>query len=208
MLTNPTTNTNLPEYAYYDYTRADLTPEARLVHACMMAWETNSPKGQIWKVVQTITDSDLFRGHAAPQQKIKTPLEFVVSGVRALRANLDTNNPAGPFTAEADAFALSGSSLTNPDSDSPLLRMGRMLLFDREAPDGYPEDGPGWISGGTLAERIRWVQSFCIANGLDGHKSTGSYRINDAGNSVCNPVQLLQAKLSSENWTTAESVAN
>ena len=24
-------------------------PEAALVYQCMLAWETNSPKGQIWK---------------------------------------------------------------------------------------------------------------------------------------------------------------
>ena len=38
-----------------------------------------------------------------------------------------------------------------------------MLLFDRQDPNGYPEDAPGWISGGTLAERIRWIQTYCLA---------------------------------------------
>ena len=37
-----------------------------------------------------------------------------------------------------------------------------MVLFDRDDPNGYPEDGPGWISAGTLAERMRWIQTYCM----------------------------------------------
>jgi len=202
---NPTTLTNLPEYAFYNYTQPGLSAEAQLVHACMMAWETNSPKGQIWKVVKTITDSDLFRSHeAALGQKVKTPLEYTVSAIRALHSSTNGTGLDGSFTSDTDGIAVSGTSLDTVDGDSPLLRMGTMLLFDREAPDGYPEDGPAWISAGTLAERIRWIQSYCIAVGQNGH--TGS--TNDAGNTVCSPVALLQAKLSAPNWTSATAVAN
>jgi uncharacterized protein (DUF1800 family) len=202
---NPTTVVDQPEYDFYDYRRVDLSPEARLVHACMMAWETNSPKGQIWKVIETITDSDLFRSHAAFSQKVKTPLEYTVSAIRALRASTNGSGATGSFTAETDGLAISGTSLTNPDDgDTPLVRMGTMLLFDREAPDGYPEDGPAWISAGTLAERIRWMQSFCIASGQSGHSGTS----NDAGNSTSNPVRLLQSKLPSGSWKDAGAVAD
>ncbi|MCX6895057.1 MAG: DUF1800 family protein [Verrucomicrobia bacterium] len=202
---NPSTDSNTVEYAFYNYTAGNLTPEAQLVHDCMLAWETNSPKGQIWKVLKVITDSDLFRTHAAAQQKVKTPLEFLISAVRALRSSTNGTGVNGTFTADTDGLAISGTSLTSEDADSPLLRMGNMRLFDRDAPDGYPEDGPAWISAGTLAERIRWIQSYCIASGQTGH--TGS-STNDAGNSVCNPVQLLQAKLPSSSWTNATAVAN
>lgn len=201
---NPTTLTNLSEYSFYDYTQPNLTPEAQLVHACMMAWETNSPKGQIWKVVKTITDSDLFRSHSALSQKVKTPLEFTVSAIRALRSSTNGSGLNGSFTADTDGLAISGASLDNTDADSALLRMGTMLLFDREAPDGYPEDGPAWISAGTLAERIRWTQSYSIALGQSGHVGT----INDAGNSLCNPVVLLQARLPPAGWTNAVVVAD
>ncbi len=201
---NPTTLTNLAEYAYYDYTAPNLSPEAQLVRNCMMAWETNSPKGQVWKVLKVITDSELFRTHAAAQQKVKTPLEYLVSAVRALRSSTNGSGLNGSFTADTDGLAISGSNLSLEDGDSPLLRMGSMRLFDRDAPDGYPEDGPSWISAGTLTERIRWIQSYCIASGQTGH--TGS--TNDAGNSVCNPVQLLQAKLPAASWTNATAVAD
>src|SRR6185503_5400391 len=76
------------DFGVYDYTATDLSPEARLVKACMTAWDTaasDGRKGNIRKVLKVIFDSDLFRGHAASQQKVKTPLEFSVSAIRALR---------------------------------------------------------------------------------------------------------------------------
>jgi hypothetical protein len=207
---NPTTMTNLPEYAFYDYTRSDPTPEAQLVHNCMLAWETNSPKGQIWKVVGTIVNSDLFRSHAASMQKVKTPLEYTVSAIRALRCSTNGTGLDGSFTADTDGFAISGYDQGNTDSQTPLLRMGTMLLFDREAPDGYPEDGPAWISAGTLAERIRWIQSYCLAPGTFGHSGDqANSTTNDAQNSVCYPVRLLKAKLLlPASWTNAPAVAD
>jgi uncharacterized protein (DUF1800 family) len=205
---NPNSDPSSAAYAYYNYAAGNLTPEAQLVHDCMLAWETNSPKGQIWKVLKVITDSDLFRAHAAAQQKVKTPLEFLVSAVRALRSSTNGSGLNGTFTADTDGLAISGTSLTSEDGDSPLLRMGNMRLFDRDSPDGYPEDGPAWISAGTLAERVRWVQSYCIASGLEGHSSSVGSKVNDANNCVCNPVQLLQSKLSPPNWTNAPAVAD
>lgn len=196
---NPNGDTNSPEYAFYNYTAGNLTPEAQLVHACMMAWETNSPKGQIWKVLKVITDSDLFRSHPGSLQKVKTPLEFAISAVRALRVS--TNNYApGSFTADSDGFAIGGTSAS---SSTILSRAGNMLLFDRDAPDGYPESGPSWISAGTLCERVRYVQSLCIAPGESGH--TGSSN-NDAGNSYANPVALLQARSPTNTWLNAPAV--
>ncbi|MBI5383948.1 MAG: DUF1800 family protein [Verrucomicrobia bacterium] len=203
---NPSTRTNLPEYAFYDYTRPDLSPEAQLVHACMMAWETNSPKGQVWKVLETIVKSDLFRSHGGSMQKVKTPLEYAISAIRALRSSVDGSNRDGSFTADTDGYSISGSSAnTDNSTTSPVIRMGTMMLFDREAPDGYPEDGPAWISAGTLAERIRFIQSYCIAQGQSGH--TGGATVNDAVNCVCNPVALLQHKLPGASWTNAPAVA-
>jgi len=188
---NPSNDTNSPAYSFYNYAAGNLTPEAQLVKACMLTWETNSPRGQIWKVVKTITDSELFRTQAAAQQKIKTPLEFTVSAIRALRSSTNGSNLFGSYTAFTDGLAL----------NTPLQRIGNMLLFDRDAPDGYPEAGPPWVSAGTLAERIRWVQSYCIANGQSGHSG-------DAGNSMCDIVGLLRAKTPSTTWTNAPAVAD
>jgi uncharacterized protein (DUF1800 family) len=159
----------------YDYADAARTPEEDLVRACMLAWENppgGGPKGQLRAVLRTIFNSALFRSHLASQQKVKTPLEFAVSAVRALRAR----QPDGSFTANSDGYGL--YNLMN--------RAGRMRLFDRAEPNGYPEAGPGWISAGTLSERLRFIQS---AVGVPDN------RAGDAGaNTTADPVALLRLK--------------
>jgi len=188
---NPTTRTDLPEdYAFYDYTDPHRSAEAELVRQCMLTWENSAPQGNIRAVLSTIFNSDLFRSHTATSQKVKTPLEFVISTVRALRAQ----NPNGTATANSDGYAFA----------APLSRMGGMNLFDRDAPDGYAEDAAPWISAGTLVERIRFVQSFCIAFGSTGHANSSS----DAGNNICTPVALLKNKLPSGSWDNAGAVAD
>jgi uncharacterized protein (DUF1800 family) len=170
----------------YDYTDPNLSEEGKLVWACMRAWDTSAPRGQIRTVLRTIFDSALFRGQDGPMQKVKTPLEFTVSAIRALRAQV----PGGAFTADTDGYSLS----------TPLNRMGGMGLFNRGDPDGYPESAPGWISAGTLAERLRFVEAFCIALGQSGHT--------DAGNCICDPVGLLKLKLPEAQWSDAAAVAD
>ncbi len=182
---NPTTSADQPAYAFYDYTNPNRSEEAELVHQCMLAWENSTPKGNLRAVLNTIFSSQLFRSHAAAAQKIKTPFEFVTSSIRALRSA----NPDGTATATTDG-------LSSAFSD-PMNRMGGMLLFDRAAPDGYPEDGGPWISAGTLVERIRFVQAFL-------NTGTGD----DAGNNTCDPVALLKKKLLAGSWNNAGEVAN
>ena len=169
----------------YDFTAPQLTPEADLVRQCMMAWETNSPRGQVRKVLEVIFKSDLFRSHTAAFAKVKTPLEYTVSALRALRVSTNGTGLHGSWSADTDGTALA----------TPLQRMGGMVLFDRAEPDGYPESGAGWISAGTLAERARWTQSLLIASGQTGHNGSQSGTVNDAGNSVTSPVRLLFARL-------------
>jgi uncharacterized protein (DUF1800 family) len=172
-------------HGVYDYSDpAGLSPEGKLVRQCMEAWENGSPKGQLRAVLSTIFNSELFRTTAAAQQKVKTPLEFTVSAIRSMRSET-----AGTFTAETDG-----------DLASALNRMGSMNLFDRAEPDGYPEAAAPWISAGTLAERLRFVQAFLTAKGTGG-------RPTDAGNSFCDPVALLKTKLPQSDWNNAGAVA-
>lgn len=132
----------------YDFTDAATSPEEETIKAAMLAWENppgGGPKGQLRPVLRAILKSDLFRSTLASQQKVKTPLEFAVSALRAFRAD----NGNGTFTASTDGVGL----------QAPLNRAGRMRLFDRAEPDGYPETAAPWISAGTLAERLRYVQA-------------------------------------------------
>ncbi|MEY4387136.1 MAG: hypothetical protein RLY20_2419 [Verrucomicrobiota bacterium] len=184
---NPTTNpADTNDYAFYDYTDPNHSEEAELVHQCMLAWENSSPKGRLRDVLAVIFNSDLFRKHGGSMHKVKTPLEFVASTVRALRST----NPDGTATASTDGYSFK----------TPLNRMGSMDLFDRAEPNGYPETAPGWVSAGTLVERLRYAQSYCIVNG-------GANR-SDAGNNICDPVALLKKKTSSGTWNNAGAVAD
>lgn len=174
------------EHGVYDYADPNRSPEAELIRQCLVAWETpaaDGRKGNMRAVLSTIFNSDLFRSHGGSLQKVKTPLEFVASSIRALRAE----NGTGGHTARTDGYSF----------NSPLNRMGGMSLFNRAEPDGYPESGPPWISAGTLDERVRFVQSLLEA-------STGS----DAGNNVTDPVSLLKMKLPSNQWNDAGAVAD
>jgi uncharacterized protein (DUF1800 family) len=139
----------------YDFSDGVSTPEEDLVKACMLAWESpagGGPKGQIRQVLRVILNSALFESHLTASAKVKTPLEFAVSTIRAFRARRDD----GSFTSTIDAANIVGT-------DGILNRAGRMRLFDRAEPDGYPEDGAGWISAGTLSDRLRFVQSLALA---------------------------------------------
>jgi len=169
----------------YDFTAPQLTPEADLVRQCMMAWETNLPRGQIRKVLDVIFKSDLFRSHTAAFAKVKTPFEYTASAIRALRVSTNATGAHGSWSADTD-----GPSLV-----TPMQRMGGMVLFDRAEPDGYPESGAGWISAGTLAERVRWTQSLLISSGQTGHTGSQNGTGNDASNSAISPVRLLFARL-------------
>jgi uncharacterized protein (DUF1800 family) len=196
---NPTTRPELPEYAFYDYTNPNRSAEAELVHQCMLAWWNSNPRGQIRPVLRTIFNSELFRTRAGVSQKVKTPLEFSASVIRALRSA----NPDGSFTASTDGYSIAGTS--RDGSKAPLTRMGNMLLFDRDAPDGYPEVGASWISAGTLAERCRFVQA-ALMTATDTNKNDGMNT--SANGNVTDPVALLKKKLPAGSWNNAGSVAD
>jgi len=171
----------------YDFTDAISTLEEELVKNCMLAWENSTPRGQIREVLKVIFNSDLFGRHDASLQKARTPLEFAVSTVRALRARKED----GSFTAETDGYSVYNF----------MNRAGRMRLFDRAEPDGYPEDAPGWISAGTLAERLRFVQSALMPSGMSGKEDAGA-------NTRVDVLGLLQLKLGSTSLTDAGAVAD
>ncbi|MBI2946454.1 MAG: DUF1800 family protein, partial [Verrucomicrobia bacterium] len=134
-------------HGVYDYTQSGLSADAALVRDCMKAWDTpaaDGRKGNLRNVLKVIFNSSTFRQHLASQQKVRTPLEFTVGSVRALRAA----KPGGAgFTADC----------TGTDLNNTLIRLG-MRLFNREEPDGWSEFGQDWINSSSLIERMRFVQ--------------------------------------------------
>jgi uncharacterized protein (DUF1800 family) len=184
------------DFGVYDYTAPNLSPEAQLVKDCMNAWNTpatDGRKGNIRSVLRTIFNSALFRGHAASRQKIKTPLEFAVSAVRALRlVNADTNSYISA-TADTDGYALV----------SPLSRMGGMNLFAKPEPDGYSEFGRIWLSTATLDERWRFVEHLLMASNY-GLKNTDY----STTRNVSDPAKLVRLKLPSASWNDPAAIVD
>lgn len=135
-------------HGVYDYTASNLSPEAALIRDCMNAWETpaaDGRKGNLRNVLKVILNSQLFRDQSAARQKVKTPFEYVVSAVRAIRSR----QPDGAYT----------SDIFDDELLLPLQELG-MRLFYREDPDGWSEFGRDWISTSTLVERMRFVQDY------------------------------------------------
>jgi uncharacterized protein (DUF1800 family) len=169
----------------YDFTAAELSPEAQLVRDCMFAWENSAPRGQIRKVLDVIFRSDLFRAKAA-SQKVKTPLEFVISSIRALRTEI----APGQFSADTDGYSL----------HAPLDRMAHMILFDREQPDGFPEAAGPILSVSEILERQRFVAALLTP--------FTDMRPQDAGASYADPVAVLKKFLPPVQWNDAGVIAS
>jgi len=195
----------------YDFTAPNLSEEGKLVKACMAAWENSSPPGQIRPVLQTIFNSALFRGPGGYAQKVKTPLEFAVSGIRALRSSTNGSGTMASFTARTDGYGLvaaaSGARGRANDSGngSTLSRMGDMILFNREAPDGWPETAPAWINASSLAERSRYLESLLTSSSITNKNDQNAFLTNN----VTDPVGLLRHRLPSlADQTDAGKVAD
>lgn len=120
-------------------------PLRRLMDAAIAAWHSTRPAGHIETVLRAVLDpagqGSPFWARSSYQAKVKTPVEFINSSVRALRASV------------------AGTGLPAENDD-----MG-MHLFTRDEPDGWSESGLDWIDTGTMLSRMRFGQALA-ANGV------------------------------------------
>ncbi len=111
----------------------------RLLDDAVKAWNSTQPAGNIRTVLRAIFDTSKqdnpFWARHHFRAKVKTPVEFINSSLRSLRATIG------------------GTSL--PSSNDLL----GMHLFTRDDPDGWSEIGHDWIDTGTLLERIQFAQA-------------------------------------------------
>ena len=109
-----------------------------LMDQAITTWNSSKPAGNIAEVMRTILDpakqQNAFWQDIGYREKIKTPIEFINSSIRALNADV------------------SGDDL--PDYNSKL----GMELFVRDDPDGYSEIGTDWMDTATLLERMTFAQ--------------------------------------------------
>jgi len=104
------------------------------------AWNSTSPPGNIRTVLEAILDpagqTGPFWSDRSYRAKVKNPIEFINSSIRAFEG-----------------------SATGKDLPGRINAMG-MDLFTRDDPDGWPEIGVRWIDTATLLARINFGQAF------------------------------------------------
>jgi uncharacterized protein (DUF1800 family) len=110
---------------------SDAPPPALVDRATAVFKKTD---GDIREVVKTIVTSPEFASEEARAAKVKTPLEFVVSAVRASGAEV------------VDGRAL----------NRYLERMG-MPLYMQQPPTGYKDTADAWVSTGGLLTRLNFA---------------------------------------------------
>jgi uncharacterized protein (DUF1800 family) len=125
---------------------ADEPPPALVKRAAARFTETN---GDIREVVRVIVTSPEFFAPAAYRAKVKTPLEFVASAVRA-----------------------TGVNLPNAMTAVQALRELGMPPYMCEPPTGYADQAEAWVNTGALLNRM----NFAIALTGGGREGRGRAR--------------------------------
>jgi len=106
-------------------------PPAALVDRLAKTFEKK--KGDIREVLSTLFHSPEFWDEASYRAKVKTPLEFVASAVRATGADIDDAMPLARY----------------------LNRVG-MPLYGAKPPTGYSMKSDAWVSSSALLERMNF----------------------------------------------------
>jgi uncharacterized protein (DUF1800 family) len=91
-------------------------------------------KGDLREVVRTIVESPEFFAPEAQRAKVKTPLEFVVSALRASSADVQ-----------------SGMGLVRA-----LQQLG-MPLYQAQPPTGYADTADAWVNAGGIVNRMNFA---------------------------------------------------
>ena len=90
--------------------------------------------GDLREVVRTIVTSPEFFSRAPYHAKVKSPLELVVSALRAAGMPADTTPRAARVVAQ----------LGEP-------------VYGHQTPDGWPERSSEWLSAGAVADRVNFI---------------------------------------------------
>jgi uncharacterized protein (DUF1800 family) len=124
--------------------------------------------GDLRKVTEAILTSPEFLSPANYNNKIKSPLEFAVSAVRASESTITPQQPA-PFNAIVPAMEGQGVLGRGKAADNIAKRPRQSLnwhilelgepLFACTPPTGYKEVSKFWVSPGALIERLNFAMA-------------------------------------------------
>ena len=113
---------------------SDAPPAALIDRAAARFSQTN---GDIREVMRTILTSPEFMSPDAYGAKTKTPLEFVVSAIRATGARIDAAQDVLPLVRE--------------------MRNLGMPLYFCQPPTGYKDTADAWVNTGALVGRMNFA---------------------------------------------------
>jgi hypothetical protein len=124
--------------------------------------------------VKAILTSPEFSAPETWRAKIKSPLEFAVSSVRALDGHIATDDPSGfdkaRWTLEGAAtLGYAVETVKNLQRKSLNWRISELgqPLFAFAAPTGWPEDSRKWVSAGALIARLNFALDLTSGKILD-----------------------------------------
>ncbi|HEX8912199.1 MAG TPA: DUF1800 domain-containing protein [Humisphaera sp.] len=137
---------------------ADDPPSSLVERAAKVFTETD---GDLRRVVETIVTSDEFYAPAAQRAKIKSPLEYAASSLRATGGTFADPGMFGKLKFVGEGGALIGNDLNASKAKQKSLArfvhdMGQPL-FAHAAPTGYPEQSTKWVSPGALIDRLNFA---------------------------------------------------
>jgi uncharacterized protein (DUF1800 family) len=123
-------------------------PPASLVSKCVTTWQRTG--GNLRSVVRTIVTSPEFYAPSNYKSKYKSPLEFVVSAIRAQDGTIMV--PIGDSTPDGKPLPRNPAERVQP----ALFQVGLLgqPLYQYQAPTGYPENSRKWMSSGAVIGRL------------------------------------------------------
>lgn len=114
-------------------------PSPELVNR--MAQEFLQSDGDIKQVLRTMFESKEFWSPAVYRKKVKTPLEFVISAIRA-----------------------TGTQVDNPQPIVQSLNQMGMPLYQMQPPTGYSAKADAWMNSDALLDRMNFSLSITAGN--------------------------------------------
>ncbi len=145
---------------------SDDPPEALVVRIAAVFQKTD---GDLRQVTEAVLTSPEFLSSSSFKNKIKSPLEFAASAIRATDSNLlatDTTTGFGRSRAALEGGAVLGKeqsrerlgAMKQQSLNWHLYELGEPL-FACTPPTGYKENSKIWVSPGALIERLNFAMA-------------------------------------------------
>ena len=164
--------------------------------------------GDLKKVYAALFATPEFNSKGAYRAKIKSPLEYAVSAVRALDGSFAMPDPNNPRQRQwLTLIGISSRDRSNNRDNLPrrplaseIATMGQPL-WGYQAPTGYPENSQEWVSSSALISRLNFALSLTTGRIGDVAIEKDTFRNTDVAAVADN---LLSAPLSAQSLSTIQ----